>query len=478
MVCYDHDRAGQAGAIKVFNKLTGVASGLSFVHWPSERPEGYDVRDWHKGVGNPKLMVDGLLGLMQPKPPAMPGAEGEPAPAAPVPLARLTGSGLPRASIEAAYKKWLYLTSTECLDVVFGAVLANRLEGEPLWLFVVAPPGGMKSELLMSISQAPRIVATTSITPHALISGANFGPGSDPSLIPKLNNQVLVIKDFTTIMSMNSLAKEEIFGVLRDAYDGKTEKRFGNGVVRTYESKFGIIAGVTHVVETLSGNNPLGERFLKYQLRAPAGASSKVIRQAVSNLKNNDKMRAELSDIGRQALDCEVKGVPDISDAIIDRIVGLAQWVAYLRNIVSRDKYSGIIHFKPEHEVGTRIAKQLTKLAYGIAIFRGQPVVGPEVYDIIARVALDTAPSKVEAVVRVLAERQGSGWLSTQDLADWSNFPLETLRYILQDLALTGVVDKEPGRGRGWQLSKKIKGLISELGLYGQGRSGIKKVRG
>lgn len=465
IVCYDHDKPGIAGAVKVGKKLGGgIAKNIKWVHWPQDKPDGFDVRDYYKETGNSKLTIDGLMEMLKDKPPVL-GDGSEPDPVGPVPVQPLTGTGLSFGKVAEAYKKWLFMPSTECLDVLFGSVIANRIEGDPLWLFLVAPPGGMKSELLMSISNSPRIVATTSITPHALISGANFGAAGDPSLIPKLNNQVLVIKDFTTIMSMNSLAKEEIFGVLRDAYDGKTEKRFGNGIVRSYESKFGIIAGITHVVETLSGNNPLGERFLKYCIPSAPGQGKAAIKRAISNIKVNDKMRSELSDIGKAALDREFSGIPDIPEDMIDRIVALSQWVAMLRNIVSRDKYSGLIHFKPQHEVGTRIAKQLTKLAYGISLFRGLEKVDDGVFETIRRVGLDTCPTKVEGVVSGLV-KAGVEWASTNEISELTGFPIETTRYILQDLTLTGVCIKEQGKGRGWALSPKIKRLISELGIY------------
>ena len=468
LVCYDHDKPGVNGAVKVEKKLGGgIAKSIKWVHWPHDKPDGFDVRDYYKATGNPKLTLDGLLGMMQDRPPSW-GDEPGPVTVETPKVEPLSGKGLSFDKVADVYKKWLFMFSTECLDVLFGSIIANRLEGDSLWLFLVAPPGGMKSELLMSVSKAPRIVATTSITPHALISGANFGAAGDPSLIPKLDGKVLVIKDFTTIMSMNALAKEEIFGVLRDAFDGKTEKRFGNGIVRSYESKFGIIAGITHVVETLSGNNPLGERFLKYRIRSAPGSGKEAIKRAIGNIRVNDKMRAELLDVGKAALDREFDGIPDIPDGLVDRIVSLAQWVAMLRNIVSRDKYSGLIHFKPEHEIGTRLAKQLCKLAFGIALFRGQTKVDEKVFEIVRRVGLDTCPSKVEAVVSSLVDL-GVEWASTNEVADKTGFPIETTRYILQDLTLTGVCIKEQGKGRGWALSDMVKRLIDELGIYRKG---------
>ena len=72
------------------------------------------------------------------------------------------------------YRKWLHLKDADCLKIMFGTIFANRLEGDPIWMFLVAPPGGSKSELLMSLSSSKEILTTTSLTPHALVSGATW----------------------------------------------------------------------------------------------------------------------------------------------------------------------------------------------------------------------------------------------------------------------------------------------------------------
>jgi hypothetical protein len=140
------------------------------------------------------------------------------------------------------YQKWLHMPSLDALKIMYGGALANVLTGDPVWLFLVAPPGGMKSELLMSLSGSQRVHALTALTPHTLISGAQYGGGSkgDPSLLPQLNNKIVIIKDFTTLLTMHYTQRDEIFGTLRDAYDGSTEKVFGNGVKRSYIVRFGL----------------------------------------------------------------------------------------------------------------------------------------------------------------------------------------------------------------------------------------------
>jgi hypothetical protein len=381
------------------------------------------------------------------------------------PAPESTGKGLPRADVLKAYRKWLHLPSDEPLDVLFGTLFGNRFDGEPLWLFLVAPPGGSKSELIMSLIKDPNTYATTSLTPHSLISGANFG-GGDPSLIPKLNGKVLAVKDFTTILSMNQIARDEIFGVLRDAYDGRTEKHFGNGVIRRYVSKFGIIAGVTPAIEQHSGA-VLGERFLKYTIPTvnTLRTGTATIRQALNNLTHETIMREELTTAAFQCLDIKVDRLPTVSVTLIEKFIGVAQFVADMRGMVVREKYTGNVCFRPTSEVGTRLAKQLMKLAMGISLFKREAEVSTETFRTVLHVARDTAPDRVQDVIKQLFIRFHDGQHhGTKAISDWTHYPQTTILRLLQDMELLRLVARN-AKGE-YRLSRALGELIETLGLY------------
>jgi hypothetical protein len=461
---YDNDDPGRRGAFKAWQKLSGVSRVNKFLHWTPEFSEGFDVRDFYLQLNRDfKKVFAGINAMLKNEPASIEEISGVPKEERAQQI-KLTGPGIPAEKVFEKFRKWLFIENGEALEILFGSVFANRIDGDPLWLFLVAPPGGMKTELLLSLSDAPLITTTTSLTPHALISGAVITGGSDPSLIPKLNNKVLVVKDFTTILSMNSLQRDEIFGVLRDAYDGKTEKQFGNGVVRRYESKFGILAGVTPAIESLYAiNSSLGERFLKYHIQGSkreAGVREAILR-ALHNIKQNEQMRKELSAIGKEVLSKPISSVPEISEELLNKIVELARWTAAMRGVVSRERYSGRINFKPTIEVGTRLAKQLCKLAYGVAFFKGEAEVSEATYNLIVKVAQDTAPDRVEEIIKHLfiSEKE----MSTADISILSKFPLETTRFVLQDLNMLDIVSKS---GMNWNLSQKTRELMLGLNLY------------
>ncbi|MBW7990004.1 MAG: hypothetical protein FVQ84_08325 [Planctomycetes bacterium] len=475
VVIFDNDDAGKRGSIKIFKVLIGIAKQIRFIHWPDSIKDKFDFRDcYNKYKQDAEKTIKFIERNLKTLPPVPEGETlQEPSKIAAKQI-NPSGEGLSRDKAVEGFRKWLLLKDSEVIDVMFGAVFANRMEIDPLWMFLVAPPGGSKSELLMSLTDAPLIIAKTTITPASLVSGMNTGSLGDPSLIPRLDKHVLVIKDFTTILSMNIIQREEIFGVLRDAYDGEFSKDFGNGIRREYKSKFGIIAGVTPIIEGFSNSNTiLGERFIKYKIkyRGRIDVGRDVIRRALNNIKKVTPMRDELKIIASKVLDRPIstEDSPTINESRLNGIIKLSQWIANLRGVVSRERYTGQINFKPVAEIGTRLAKQLCTLAFGISYWKGDSSVSDSTYQTIINVACDTAPDRVEEIVRQIYIRQVKldQFISVKELSSWTRFPEGTVRYLLQDLTLLGITKRnQKKRSHDWKLTSSIMRIMNELGIY------------
>jgi len=402
-VLYDYDDPGRTGAIKVYTALKSLTEQIKFIHWKVGSKKGYDVRDFF--IDNGYESLNSLKKLLKILPQNYDGSMTDGSEDMYNKSGLVTdGKFIPPEEYYAAYRKYLYLPDTTVLDVIFGSVVANRFEGDPLWLFLVAPSGATKTELLMSISDAPRITTTTSLTPQSLISGS-MTDGGDPSLIPRLNNKVLVIKDFTTILNMNIAARDEIFGILRDAYDGKTEKIFGNGIVRSHISKFGILAGVTPAIEMyMDGQTALGERFIKFQVNIGKTIADqrKFLEAAQKNINNELEMKKSLRKIGSSVLTYNFDTLPEISPSYADKIISLSQWLSAMRGTIIRDKYSKEHLYSPFKELGTRLVKQFTKLVRAIAAVRGINSVTQSEYNIIVQIAIGSVPSKLLSIITYL----------------------------------------------------------------------------
>ncbi len=342
------------------------------------------------------------------------------------------------AQARPVFDRWLEDTDPDLLDMTFGTVMAHRLDGDPVWVFIIGPPGDGKTEAIRSLQHHPTIYMLSSLKPAALISGYEVDDGSDPSLLPKLDGKILVVKDFTCVLTMPNEARAEILGTLRDAYDGEASKAFGNGQVRSYRSRFGMLAAVTPAIESYWGvSQQLGERFIRFRLKS-TGRVNKVAR-AMSNTDAETRMRQELSDAACGVL--AQNGPPaTVPFGIETRLIQLADFVSRARSEVSRGR-RGAVEFFPIPEVGTRIGKALKKLAIGIAMARGLDAVGEDVFRIVLRVGMDCIPSIRAKLLSVLWGLR-DGVQPTVDIAEVAEVATDTARVWLEDLRLLGIVQR------------------------------------
>ena len=76
-------------------------------------------------------------------------------------------------------RKFLILRSTSYIDIIFGAVFANRLDSDPVWIYIVGPPGSGKSEVLRACNDHPTIHTEGKMTKNRLVSGFIAKDGKD-----------------------------------------------------------------------------------------------------------------------------------------------------------------------------------------------------------------------------------------------------------------------------------------------------------
>jgi hypothetical protein len=483
-VLYDNDEAGRRGERQVHQRLSTSVKGMAFTHWPEELPDGFDVRDWVVyGIkkGTLQLCWDRLQKLFKKSPrmsadPTIKRNGKTFRLIAPKDVQRERPSSVPTLQdVHATYAKWLHLPNFDAVDVVMATAYSQKMDGPPVWMFLVGSPGTAKTATLAGLIEYPDAYNQSSLTAHSLISGANWQGQSDPSLIPRLNNKVLVIKDFTAVLGMRDSDKEEIFGILRDAYDGRCGKVFGNGVERSYESRFTVVAGVTPEIYSLgSRHNALGERFLKFSMgdNLHHEQEEDVISKAIENIDRDTRMKEEIAKVtgGYLQYGLENMKAAELTKEMHDRIVALAQFGARLRGTVSRDMYNGeMMMGKPFAEVGTRLGIQLAKIARALATVRGKTHVTDEEYRLIKRIMIDTVSQRSEDIVRCIF-RTESAALAANDIATQTRYPMTTIRRVLDDLNLLKVVRRHGGTGSGfrqlWALTPYVSRCIAVSQVY------------
>lgn len=364
--------------------------------------------------------------------------------------------------LEAVYQKWYELRDLEPIHVTLAAVTANLADGDPFWLLLVAPPGSMKTEFIRALNGCPFIYSLSSLTPHTFASGYQ-SKDEEPSLLMKLDQKIITLKDFTSVLAMHRDARGEILGQLREIYDGAYKKQFGNGRVVDWTGRIGLIAGVTPIVDTYSSvHQALGERFVLYRLAAADGRT--VARRAMRQRGTETGMREEL----RQAVAAFfAELVPlnkEIPEPILDRLCALAEFTARARSGVIWD-HRGEIEYIPEAEGPGRLAKQLASLASGLAIVRDSMTVTVADYLTVFKTAQDCVPAPRRAILQHLVTKYADEPQETPAIAVASGYPTNSARRYLLELAGMKLVERLPagsGRADRWCLSSLAAHLLDD----------------
>jgi len=353
----------------------------------------------------------------------------------------------PLSEVKKTIKSWLYLEDDTVIDVILGTQVANQLKTDPNWMLIIGPPSHAKTELLRSLDGHPKACFLSNLTPSTLVSGLRSKKdGEDPSLLLKLNGKTLVLKDFTSILSMRSEAQQEILGQLREVYDGQYSKAFGTGKKIDWEGHVGLLGAVTPVYDKhYSVIGTLGDRFLLYRTGNTNGRKTGM--QAQKIVGHEDQMRGEIRDSVHKFLDqfndlsgMQFKKNEDINSLIVD----LASFVALGRLPVERDYRNQTVLYQPLPEGTPRLVKQLMQLGMGLTIIHGKSGLDVGTFEILKKVGRDLLPSQRLKILQHLWEEGviTTTWKKTKEVADDINMPATTVKLILEDLMIVELLDR------------------------------------
>ena len=272
-------------------------------------------------------------------------------------------------SVHEAFERWLAFPTDEheyprydLVDIALAVVIANRMEADPLWALIVAPPSSGKTEIIRSLSDVRDVVPLSSLTPQTFASGFER-KGVETSLLPKITGKIIVMKDFTTILTMYRDKRAEILAQLREIYDGQFSKEWGNGKSFEWSGKVGLLAGVTGVIDREYALGAiLGERFLLYRVK---GAPARVLarRAILQRSSYEESQRKNLRQIVANYLETLLPVAPPMPEPITDGIIALSEFTAKARSPVFFDPKTNAIDLVPEPEAPGRLAKQFDLLA-------------------------------------------------------------------------------------------------------------------
>lgn len=373
-----------------------------------------------------------------------------------------TSSESPFNRLNGFLERKFYKPDLRAIRIVLGAIKSHYLKvGDPAWLFVVAPPGAGKSTIsIMGAANLPEVKLLGDITESTFLSG--FYGHQQPGLLEKLGqptqkgsvqttegNAVLLVKDFTTVLSMRREKRGVILGQLREIHDGEFRRDFGTGETKVWKGRITVIAAVTPALDRhYSIFGTLGERFLQLKWHRPD--SEEAGERAISQQGQEGEIREESCEIIGQIMEDSIGDPPGLPQEMKTRIASLGEILAIGRTHVYRSSYGNReIEYVPEAEANTRISKGLAAIAKGVAALSRRTEVAEEDIQDAFRVGLDSLPETRRKIL--LAAVQG------RDL-DSVEVPRSVRDRAAEELAELGILRK----GVTLELSEKAEQLVSK----------------
>lgn len=432
----DNDDAGRRHMERIAQRLLTLGhKDVRIISW-SEAPEHSDAADFVAKYQDPKAARAAVNQLLEQAHSWQPQA------------------AMSYEALKDVFARWLYFPDDLPLRYVLSLVIANKLEGDPVWGFLIAPLGGTKTELINALAHVEGVYPLSDLTAQTFASGMR---GDRVSLLERIPpNAILTLKDFTTVLSMHRDARQAVLAQLREIYDGTYSKEFGTGKKVEWRGKLSLIAGVTPIIDQFTTlYATLGERFL--QLRIRHGSVEDLAKKVTFNRGHEKEMRKELIEaVARFLGSLTIAEVP-IPQKILDAIIAAARFIALGRSQVIRESYvTRDIELVPEPELPTRVLKQLSNLAVAHAILLGKPHVDSADLELIAAIAQDSIPRNR---LRVLLDLRAYGESETTQVAERLDLPTSTTRRLLEDVTALGMAQRMkqgPGQSDLWVLSPEF----------------------
>lgn len=368
-------------------------------------------------------------------------------PAEPLGEAGYTGPSRALADVVETFARWLHQPDPGALYAVLAAVAANRVDGDPLWLQLVGPSGGGKTELLAAVTGLPDAYPAATLTEAALLSGTprkEHAQGASGGLLREVGEfGLLICKDFGSVLSQHRDARAAVLAALRELFDGAWTRRLGTdgGKTLTWEGKLGLLAGCTPAIDQHHAVlAALGERFLWYRLAVEDAAEQ--ARRSLEHAGRERQMRTELADAVRglfAGLDFGAARPLDHEDR--ERLIALAMLVVRCRSAVLRDSYSSReIELVPDSEAPGRLVGVLGRFLVALRLI-GVP--NDDAWRVTVKAGLDSMPALRWQALRHLLDTAAPE--KTSAVAAACDLPTNTARRVLEDLAAHGVLDRYPG---------------------------------
>jgi hypothetical protein len=357
--------------------------------------------------------------------------------------------------VHEVFQRWLGNDyDTAILDAVLAVAAAEKLPGDPPWLMVISGPGAAKTETVQSVSAVDGAAVVSTITSEGALLSATprktRHKDATGGLLSKIGKRgILIIKDFTSILSAGREVRAAMLSALREVHDGKWVRYVGTdgGQTLVWEGRLVVIGACTTAWDQAhSVISIMGDRFVLIRADSYIGRQAAGV-HAIGNTGRETAMRQEMANPVAGLIATVVDADYHLTNDDTTRILQAADLVTLVRTGVELD-YRGDVIDAHAPEMPTRFAKQLTQ------VMRGALAIGMDhtkALTLALRCARDSMP---ELRLAVLEDLHSNGVSRVVDIRRRLQKPRATVDRALQALHyLRLLVCREEQEDRGGKRS-------------------------
>lgn len=364
------------------------------------------------------------------------------------------------------YRELFHLEDDMLIPLLATIIIGAKSKLPCVWLYLIGGASGGKTSALSAFSKVPFVTQVSDFTPNTLLSGAQ-STSTETSLLKKLgNNFVIVMKDFTTILSKGEETQDILMGQLREVYDGYITKFTGLGKEISWGKKDApnrsifIMASTEGIYKIQERFSEMGSRGLNYVLKEQDRKKTTKF-----SLRKAEGFNAKLNSIQERIRDYILEqttkipdSLPHLPDDFEDDIIEVADFTTICRSIVLRD-YRGVKNLALSAEYPMRVAKMMQSVAQ-LMIHLNGGVLTDEIKQCVFKIGFDCIPKQTKIALMVLAKYYR---VNTGGLAKDINYPEKRAQEWAEDLNMHGVILRHKHDGKTyWGMTDEYRKLMQK----------------
>lgn len=369
------------------------------------------------------------------------------------------------AEVKEAFTDVFILEDDMVIDLILAITLGSKMPGDPIWLMIVGASSSGKSELVQMIGQVPFAHQVSNLTENTFLSGMNRGHGEETSLLHQIGpSGMIVMKDYTSILTMKADKRDVIVGQMREIFDGEITKKTGNGNSNSWRGKLNFIGAVTDTIYVKEGESAgMGRRAINYVMpELDDDGRIALAKKARENINDIAEKREHIQKITADFIMHKLENIPDrfpdVDPELSEELIHLANFSTRVRTPVQKD-YKGNPQMVHSLEAPMRMSQQVHKLAQYLMWLKGGEL-KPKDAKILYKICLDSIPKQIRMVLRVLAKYKS---VEAKGVAHLLNRPTDWARMWLQDLNMLQVCRRVSTGGLGpdeWVINPRYKTIM------------------